>query len=496
MAFFRRKGGDSSSPNGDGGADGGLNIQPEKAHAWFRQARTAADTQNYPYAIQCYLNGLKFDPTNVESHKALLEIAGLYRARGGKPASGREIREMLGEKKPTERLAAAELAWVTDATDNALNLKFITEAAGLGLTEVAYWGGEWGVNALARNKKPSKNAFVEYVDLFERIGAYEMAVRVGEIALAMDRTDAKLQARIRNLSAQATMDKGRYDQNVGQEGSFRTSIRDAKGQQERIEDESLAAGEEAVARRIARAKAEYEAKPTDPVVIARYGDLLAKSGDEALEAEAIRVYRQGFKDTSEYRFRVLAGDLMLVQARRKLRSLRDKAEQTGDPTDAARVAQGAREILEREVMEYRERVEKYPTDTGLRFTLGEKLFEAGQYDDAIPILQEARSDARHRARSDHLLGLAFLRKEWFDEAVDSLRAAVDGYELKDDDTHLAMRYDLMLALEAYARENRDLKSAEEAFEHSKHIAMRQIKFRDIAQKRDATRQLVKELRGS
>ncbi|MCC6909609.1 MAG: hypothetical protein IT430_16845 [Phycisphaerales bacterium] len=492
MAWFKRKEGNGSS-DGEGG--GGLNIQPEKARAWFNQARTAADTRNYPYAIQCYLNGIKFDPTNLEAHKSLWEIASLHVKTGGKPATGKEIREMRGDNRPVDRLAAAELAWMTDVLNSNLNLKFLNEAAGLGLSDVALHFGGIGINVLGRStKKPSKNAFVQYVDLFEEIGAYEMAVKVGEVALSLDRTDAALQARIRNLSAQATMDKGRYDTNVGQEGSYRGSIRDAEAQKLLTEEDNYAAGTDQMLRRIQTARAEWQANPLDPNAIQRYAEAMGKSGDEKLETEAIAVFRKGYEDTSEYRFRMQAGDIKLMQARRKLRALKEKAEETGDPVDQARVEKGEREILTAEVGEYRERCEKYPTDLGLRFELGRRLYELGEYDEAIPSLQEAQNDARHRSKAQHLIGLCFLKHEWFDEAVESLRTAVDNYEFKDDDAHLAMRYDLMSALQAHARENDDLAAAEEAGEHAKTIALKQLSFRDIRSKRDEIRQLIKDIK--
>jgi len=492
LAWFKRKDGGNGSSGADDG--GGLNIQPEKARAWFNQARTAADTRNYAYAITCYLNSIKFDPTNIEAHKSLFEIANLYNRAGGKPATGKEIRSMLGDKRPVDRLAAAEFAWITDAVNINLNLKFVSEAADLGVTEVAYWAGEIGVSVLYRTKKPAKSAYVQYVDLFEQIGAFEMAVKVGEVAFNLDRSDAPLQARIRNLSAQATMDKGRYEANVGEEGAYRGSIRDAEAQKQLIEEDTFAAGTEAMVRRIARARAEWEANPLDTAAIQRLGDLLGKSGDEKLETEAIEVFRRGFADTSEYRFRMHAGDIRLLQKRRRLRALRDKVEQSTDPADAARVEAGERELLQSEIGEYRDRCEKYPTDLGLRFELGRRLYDLGEFEDAIPALQRAQDDARYRSKSQHLIGLCFLKQEWFDEAVDSLRTAVETYEFKDDDQHLAMRYDLMAALEAHARENDDLAAAEEAAEHSKTIALKQLAFRDIRQKRDTIRQLIKDLK--
>ncbi|MFG0329007.1 MAG: tetratricopeptide repeat protein [Phycisphaerales bacterium] len=490
MAWFsRKKDGDDAS------GDSGLEIQPEKARAWFDQARVAADTRNYDYAITCYLSGIKFDPTNVDMHQRLFEAASLYRSTGGKPASGREVREMSSGSGSFGKVAAAELAWVKDATDPNLALKFMQQASQHQLFEVAYWAGEKGLVALARSKKVTKSMLIGFLDIFEQIGAYQKAVELGDVALRMDQTDANLMARVRDLSAKAAMDKGKYDQNIGEEGSFRGSIKDADAQKELVEDESLAVGQDAATRRLARAKEEYEAQPESPDTIQKYAELLRKQSDDASQKEAIRVLMAGFKSTSEYRFRASAGDIKLTIERRKLRGMRDAAEASGDPEDQAKVERAERAINEFAIKEFSERVEKYPTDLRLKYELGQLLYRNGQYEDAIPHLQQAQEDARIRSSCQHLIGLCFLKTEWYDEAVQSLRAAVEGYEL-DDDRALEMRYDLMDALERYAREHDDLEAAEEANKLASAIALKQLNFRDIRARRDALRDLMKSLKAS
>lgn len=491
MAWFNRKeNGDDSEET----PESTLETQPQKARAWFKQAQTAADTRNYQYAIDCYLSGFKFDPTDLENHKKLFEIASLYRSAGGKPASGREVRKMLGDKKPFDRLAAAELAWVTDAFNVNNNLKFLSEAAALGLTDIVHWAGEIGVNVLARSKKPTKNQFVQFVDAFEQAHAYDLAVKVGDAALSMDRADAQLSARIRNLSAQATMNRGKYDENVGESGSFRGSIRDADAQKQLVEDDAMAGGSLTVGRKIERARKELAESPNDPSAFQKLGDLLASTDDHAFETEAVEIFRQAYKQTSEYRFRMKAGDIRLRQERRKLRAMRDRAAESGSPEDQQKFEQGRKALLQAEIREYAERCERYPTDLSLRFELGRRRYEAGDFEDAIAALQEAQGDSRLRSKSQHLIGLCFVNQEWFDEAVDSLRSAVESYEIKDDETHLGMRYDLMTTLESMARENRDIDAANEAAEHAKHIALRQLSFREVRTHRESIRDLIKELR--
>jgi len=347
-----------------------------------------------------------------------------------------------------------------------------------------------------RSKKPTKAQLVPFIDQFEGAGAYEKAVEIGEAALRLDPSDANLQARIRNLSAQATMNKGSYEESANQEGGFRASIRDVNKQKQLSEDEAIAASEDAQRSRLDRAREQYEADPADQANIVRFGDLLRREGTEEAEKKAIAVYLKGFKDTGQYRFRVAAGDIKLGMERRKLRRRRQELEAAGggDAESMAKLEQAERELGELEVREYRERVEQYPTDLGLKYALGEKLYHTKRYEEAIPALQEALDDARYRARTQHLIGLCFLRNQWFEEAVESLRIAAELYEIKDDDKHLEMRYDLMDALEHFAREHDDLDAADEAARLASGIALKQINFRDIRTRRETLRDLVKSLR--
>lgn len=501
LSFFSKSKNPENTTDGEnnGNADSGapiseFNAEPDKARKWFDQARLTADTRNYEYAITCFLSGLKFDPANMESHQNLFEVAGLYKSIGGKAASGKEIRELASGKNAIDKFVAAELAWVKDALNASHALKFTKAAADMGLQEVAYWGAEIGARAVLRSKKPTKNALLGFVEIFERINAADMAMQYAHLALQFDPNDSQLEGRIRNLSAQSAMNKGRYEENIGEEGGFRKSIQDIDRQIELTEEDSLALGSEGQLRRIERNKIEWEANPDSPDAISRYTSFLTRIGDNEHDKEAIRVLLDGFKRTKQYRFRMIAGDTKLSMERRKLRALREKAEASGIAEDLAKVEDRERRLKDAEISEYQERVEKYPTDLRIKFELGKRLFNLDRYDDAIPVLQDALDDARNKAVTSHLIGICFFKQEWFEEANDSLRIAVETYELKDDDTHLGMRYDLMEALAAQAADQDDLEIADEAFTIARGIAMKKLNFREIKNWRDKLRTLVKSLK--
>jgi predicted Zn-dependent protease len=71
----------------------------------------------------------------------------------------------------------------------------------------------------------------------------------------------------------------------------------------------------------------------------------------------------------------------------------------------------------------RKRVADNPTDLMLRYELGEALMRAGQFSEAIPELQRARTNPAVRIKGMNLLGQCFVEKGMFDLAVSQFKAA-------------------------------------------------------------------------
>jgi tetratricopeptide (TPR) repeat protein len=130
---------------------------------------------------------------------------------------------------------------------------------------------------------------------------------------------------------------------------------------------------------------------------------------------------------------------------------------------------------------------------GLRFQLGRRLLQTGQYDEAIAAFQDARADGKYRVQSLLYLGMCYKEQGWFNEAVDTLREGMQRHEIEDDATGMELQYRLMDALEAAARESKDIEQAREAQKIASKILRTDIKFRDIKERMDALRSLVTEL---
>ena len=96
---------------------------------------------------------------------------------------------------------------------------------------------------------------------------------------------------------------------------------------------------------------------------------------------------------------------------------------------------------------FKERVDNYPTDLRIRFEYGVRLFQAGRYDEAIPALQAAQGDPRHRERCQLYIGRCFVAKKYYDQAIKVLTDAMAKHESQGDDVSKQLYYWLARAYE-------------------------------------------------
>ena len=161
--------------------------------------------------------------------------------------------------------------------------------------------------------------------------------------------------------------------------------------------------------------------------------------------------------------------------------------------EAARAARMAN--LEMEAREYAERMEKYPTDCGLKAEVGRIRFELGQYEDAMPCFQQAKDEAKYRVFAAHMLGKCFAAQGWHGEAVGEFKEALQALDAGNAERELEIKYDLMNSLIELAQAERNAQAARDAAEICSYILRKNIAFRDIRERRKQVDALVKEIAG-
>ena len=128
------------------------------------------------------------------------------------------------------------------------------------------------------------------------------------------------------------------------------------------------------------------------------------AGDAALKMKA-----NNMKD------RAAEEEVRVLQARVEENPDDEEAQAALDEYQQARAAA--------QVDERRKRVEQNPTDPQLRYDLGQALYHAGEFSDAIPHLQQATRNPHIRTRVLLLLGRTFDAKGMSDMAIKQLSDA-------------------------------------------------------------------------
>jgi tetratricopeptide (TPR) repeat protein len=232
VALFRKK-----PPEPDNGSGGGeesvFTPQPEKARKWFETGKTAADSFNYDYALTCYASGIKLDPATMSAHEAMLEVAVKYMNKGGKPASGKELRELAENGSLIHKFAAAEYAWMKDIRSAKLGLRAIEAAIKADQKEWGHWVAPRVLKLIrGQKKKPGKSLLVSAMELFSQVECWDEALIVGNMAREIDPADGQLSADLNNLSVQRAMEEGGYERAAGEEGGYLEMVRDLEKQKE------------------------------------------------------------------------------------------------------------------------------------------------------------------------------------------------------------------------------------------------------------------------
>lgn len=452
----------------------------KKAKVFFDRGRTVADTGNYDYAIEMYLQGLAVDPDAVDAHQALRDIAMKRKASGGK-AMGLWDKMKVSRAGKDDRdtmLRAEKLASYDPG--NADHLMAVIQAAyKAGFYDTVLWLGPILQKANADGKSPDIDKYIKLRDIYIELKLWRKATDACSAASALRPDDMDLLKILKNLGAMDTMDKGGYESG----GSFRDSVKDMSVQKKLFDQDKDIHDNDFLQEQIREAEAQYQADPNEPGKLMRLVDCLVKTDQMDCENRAIELLEQAYEKTKQFRFRLNVGKIKIAQLRRQERAERVRLQQ--NPDDAIirqQYIQFVKEKNEAELKEFSLFSENYPTDMSYRFEAATRMFNLERFSDAIPVFQQARSDPKHRIDASALLGRAFLGAGYTEEAVDTLRATIEEYEIKGDLRAKELHYWYARSLEAKG-------DVPAALKNYSQVAMWDFNYRDVQAR-------IRKLRGS
>jgi tetratricopeptide (TPR) repeat protein len=443
-----------------------------KAQVFFDRGKTVADTGNFEYAIEMYIQGLDIDPENIDAHQALRDISLRRKASGGKDMGMFDKMKLPKAKDDKQGMLNAEklLGYSPGDTDRMLNVMQCAYRSGF--FDTVLWIAPILMRANAEQKKPDFKKFTALRDTYHALERFDLASEAAQYALTMRPDDMDLTQDMKNLAAKHTMALGKY----GVAKSFRESIRDHELQDKLLESEKDVHTIDALERTIIDAEEVWKTDKEDASKFTKYVDALRRPEKDEFDNRAAELLEEWYERTRQFKWRQRVGEIRMAQLARNERALRAEAEANKDNPDYAELVQRLKEFrvekVKAEMKEYELVLQHYPNESNARYQVAFRLFQLGQFQDAIPAFQQVRADPKFRTAATILLGQAFLAAGYADEAVDTLKAVIDEYPNRGDERSIEMFYWYARALE----EKKDIAAALKALSQ---VAQWNFNYRDV-----------------
>jgi tetratricopeptide (TPR) repeat protein len=414
----------------------------------YERAAEAVKKRNYDYAIELFLQELVLEPNNVEARRALraaelkkCQEAGLPVASGrafvqGLPALLASLVHRLTKNHEKLMLDCEQLLRRAPRHPSLLGmLGDAAVAAGhIDAAIVAFEEMREADHGNARALRGLARLYREKGDLAKSLAYYEQLKR----AVPADAEAAKA---VRDLAAAGATRKVEEAKAQG-EGSFRDVIKDKQKAEELEHGQHRVRTEADADAALKRLEAELAKSPEDPKVLKQMGDLFVKKKDWE---EAIACYERSLAVRRDPVVADALGDLKIKQIDEEI-ALLTEAVKKGDGHGKGRLKDAKERKNALCIEEYGRRVQERPTELGIRFQLGQCLYKADRFDDAIAELQKAVSDPRRGVQARLLLGKCFAAKGMLDQAIKQFEKCREGAKTMDETTK-EVTYNLALVLE-------------------------------------------------
>jgi tetratricopeptide (TPR) repeat protein len=453
-----------------------------KAKAFFDKANKVAETKNYDYAIDMYLQGLRYAPDAlIEGHLPLAELALQRQGSGGKKPSMMERVKRLGGKTPLEQMLNAEYLFTKDPDHLHYAEAMLKAAIAGGYDKTAGWIANVIFQAANASKNPSAHTYILLKDSYKTLGQFDKAIAAIQRAARLRPEDGALADEFKNLSAELTMARGKYDG----EGDFRKSIKDRESQEKLQAQAGVIKTEDYRVKAVEDARKKIAQNPDLPANIFELADALSGLENDQDENDAISLLENTYKARNDFSFKQRAGLLRIKQLKRKIKKAKAAlGANPNDPESKTALEQLSAQLKNTELEHYRLCVENYPTDPGLKYEYALRLLRNEQYNEAIPLFQEAQKDPRRKIAALNKIGFCFSMKGWLTDAIDVYNQAIESYEIKDDATGKELRYNLARAYEQQGE-------MDKALEIYRKIAQSDFSYKDVSQRVDKLREAQK-----
>jgi len=397
----------------------------ETSRALWLKAVAAIELRNFDYAISLLQELLKQEPRFLTGRE-LLRRAEVTRRKSPKKSffgiSITPIAVMKAQQKikkdPKRAVEILEKVLEKEPYNRQANLVLKEAALAAGWPEIAVFA----LRTLVEENPRDVKVLHALGRLYHQLGDSDQEEEIYNQITAIDPLEAEALRLGKDASARGSMKRGGWTQAE----SYRDLIKDKEEAISLEQQSRLRLTGEALDQQIAETYARHKAEPANIDLVRRLGALTEQKED--FEA-AIRWY-QSAADLTKGADTGLArkvSDLKIkrleqeIAAHEEFLSRHNADEVRAKKSEELKAAKAKRaEIL---INDARERLARNPTDLQLRFELGENLFNAGRFREAVPELQRARQNPHARLKAMNLLGCCYSELEMLDLAMKQLEEA-------------------------------------------------------------------------
>ncbi len=406
---------------------------PQKLKALWLKALSAVELQNHSYAISLCQAILKDEPGYVDARKLARKCAVVMQG-GAKKKKGNAVTQMFSggfsasklqnqaKKDAVGALVALEKELEKEPYSDQLNEILYDVAIRLNLLETAAFALE-----TVRKGAPENTKLLH--KLAEFYLARDMPAEASDVyqdITKQDPSDIHAVKGYKDSTARASMKKDNWSEDASLADITRDQDEAAK-----MEDASRTAlTRDQMRDRLASLMEQYQADQNNLSVVKQIAKLYE---DMEYWPDSYVFYNWAYELSNKDSTLKNKADQMKAKATAEnIQQLEEQLK--ADPDNAELKAE--LETLKQDqaaeaIADAQARVDQNPTDPQLRFELGSALYHAGNFNEAIPHLQQAKRNPHIRTRVLLTLGRCFDEKGMHDIALNQLKEALEDLSAMD-----------------------------------------------------------------
>lgn len=430
-------------------------LPQSELNLWIK-AKQAVGTGNFKYAVSILRTLVKRQPGFLEGRKVLRACEIKTTPEAGRRSSlFGGVRLTTTRKNPETVLVNVEDDLEKDPYSVSANEALFAAANDLNLPDLA----AFALDTICQGQPNAKRHMHMLANHYIKHEQFSEAAETYRRILQIDRTDAIAIRSEKDCAAKASMRQGNWEGS----GDFRTKMKNKNATSDLESGDKVGLTKAELEDRLARLSADYANDNTNLQVVKDIGSVYEQLEDYG-NAYSFYAYAYQLSGNAD----VSINDKAIAMREKALQAELDYYEQliAADPSNEeakATLAQRRKEIALEVVADAKAQVEANPTDAQLQFRYGQALFDAGQYSEAIPALQRARSNPNLRIKSMLMLGKCYASKNMTDMAIHQLEEA-DKELVMMDETKKEILYMIGCLYETSGKKDKALESFKTIYE--------------------------------